>query len=105
MSRTSLRSNADLPPSGRRVPRSSRGDGWNALADIEVFIFAVEAELEAMDHEWAGLHRRGRKPDLTRRRRLIRLISRYVPTGRGTGTLDQLQQEWLTDAAGIPELQ
>jgi hypothetical protein len=71
-------------------PRPSRGDRWNILADIEVFIFAVEAELEAMDHEWAGLHRRGRKPDLTRRRRLIRLISRYAPTGRGTGTLDLL---------------
>jgi transposase len=74
MSRTSLRSNADLPPSGRRVPRSSRGDGWNALADIEVFVFAVEAELEAMDRERVGVHRRGRKPDLTLRRRLIGLI-------------------------------
>ena len=75
MSRTSLRSNADLPPpSDRRVPRPSRGDGWNALADIEVFVFAVEAELEAMDHERIGVHRRGRKPDLTLRRRLIGLI-------------------------------
>ena len=35
------------PPSARPVPRPSRGDGWNILADIEVFIFAVEAELEA----------------------------------------------------------
>ena len=75
MSRTSLRSNADLPPpSDRRVPRPSRGDGWNTLADIEVFVFAVEAELEAMDNERIGVHRRGRKPDLTLRRRLIGLI-------------------------------
>ena len=34
-------------------------------------MFAVEAELEAMDRERAGVHRRGRKPDLTLRRRLI----------------------------------
>src|SRR5215210_326478 len=72
----SSRSNAaDLPaPSVRRVPRSSRGDGWNTLTDIEVFVFAVEAELEAMDQERMGVHRRGRKPDLTLRRRLIGLI-------------------------------
>jgi hypothetical protein len=44
------------------------------LADIEVFIFAVEAELEAMDRERIGVHRRGRKPDLSLRRRLIGLI-------------------------------
>ena len=57
---------ADLPPpSARPVPRSGRGDGWDALADIEVFVFAVEAELEAMDRERVGVHRRGRKPDLT----------------------------------------
>ena len=50
MSCTSFLSPADLPPpSARRVPRPSRGDGWNVLADIEVFIFAVEAELEVMD--------------------------------------------------------
>ncbi len=68
MSCTSLRSNADLPPpSARRVPRPSRGDGWNTLADIEVFVFAVEAELEAMDRERVGVHCRGRKPDLTLR--------------------------------------
>jgi hypothetical protein len=30
-----------------------------------VFIFAVEAELEAMDRERIGVHRRGRKPDLS----------------------------------------
>src|SRR5215203_595533 len=66
---------ADLPPpSARRVPRSCRGDGWGALADIEVFVFAVEAELETMDQERVGVHRRGRKPDLTLRRRLIGLI-------------------------------
>ena len=75
MSRTSLRSNTDLPPpSDRRVPHPNRGDSWNALADIEVFVFAVEAELEAMDRERVGVHRRGRKPDLTLRRRLIGLI-------------------------------
>ena len=75
MSRTSLRTNADLPPpSNRRVPCPSRGDGWNALADIEVFVFAVEAELEAMERERIGVHRRGRKPGLTLRRRLIGLI-------------------------------
>ncbi len=44
------------------------------MADIEVFVFAVEAELEAMDRERIGVHRRGRKPDLTLRRRLIGLI-------------------------------
>ena len=60
MSRTSLRSNTDLPPpSDRRVPHPNRGDSWNALADIEVFVFAVEAELEAMDRERVGVHRRG----------------------------------------------
>src|ERR687889_967793 len=75
MSRTSLRSSVDLPPpSARPVPRPSRGDGWNALADIEVFVLAVEAELEAMDRERIGAHRRGRKPDLSLRRRLIGLI-------------------------------
>jgi transposase len=68
-------STADLPlPSARRVPRPDRGDGWDALADIEVFIFAAEAELEALDRERVGVHRRGRKPGLTLRRRLIGLI-------------------------------
>jgi hypothetical protein len=75
MSCTRPLSPADLPPpSARPVPRPSRGDGWNVLADIEVFIFAVEAELEAMDRERIGVHRRGRKPDLALRRRLIGLI-------------------------------
>ena len=75
MSCTAPLSTADLPPpSARRVPRPDRGDGWNTLADIEVFIFAVEAELEAMDRERVGVHRRGRKPDLALRRRLIGLI-------------------------------
>ncbi len=75
MSHASIFSPADLPsPSARPIPRPSRGDGWNALADIEVFIFAVEAELEAMDRERIGVHRRGRKPDLALRRRLIGLI-------------------------------
>jgi transposase len=62
------------PPSARDVPRPNRGDGWNALADVEVFVFAVEAELEAMDRERVGVHRRGRKPDLVLRRRVIGLI-------------------------------
>ena len=75
MSHASIFSPADLSsPSARPVPRPSRGDGWNILADIEVFIFAVEAELEAMDHERIGVHCRGRKPDLALRRRLIGLI-------------------------------
>ena len=75
MSHASLLNSTDLPPpSARPVPRPRRGDGWNILADIEVFIFAVEAELEAMDRERIGVHRRGRKPDLTLRRRLIGLI-------------------------------
>jgi transposase len=75
MSRTSHPDPADrLPASARPVPRPNRGDGWNALADIEVFVFAVEAELETMDRERIGVHRRGRKPDLALRRRLIGLI-------------------------------
>src|SRR5687767_3134112 len=75
MSLASLLSPADLPaPSTRPVPRPSRGDGWNSLADVEVFVFAVEAELEAMDRERVGVHRRGRKPDLSLRRRLIGVI-------------------------------
>jgi transposase len=63
-----------LLPSARPIPRPSRGDGWNALAGIEVFVFAVKAELEAMDRERVGVHRRGRKPDLALRRRVIGLI-------------------------------
>ena len=75
MPRTSTPGTADLlPPSARRVPRSRRGDGWDALADLEVFVFAVEAELEAMERERVGVHRRGRKPDFALRRRLIGLI-------------------------------
>src|SRR5918996_2305555 len=75
MFRASTLSPADLiRPSTRCVPRSHRGDGWDALADIEVFVFTVEAELDAMDRERVGVHRRGRKPDLTLRRRLIGLI-------------------------------
>src|SRR3954467_7159781 len=75
MSCASILISADLPPPfARRVPRPSRGDGWNTLADIEVFVFSVEAELEAMDRERIGVHRRGRKPDLSLRRRLIGLI-------------------------------
>src|SRR3954462_6729183 len=72
---TSTPSPADLPsPSARHLPRVRRGDGWDALADMEVFVFAVEAELEPMERERFGVPRRGRKPDLTLRRRLIGLI-------------------------------
>ena len=75
MSLASLLSSTDLPPpSTRPVPRPSRGDGWNTLADVEVFVFAVEAELEAMERERVGVHRRGCKPDLSLRRRLIGLV-------------------------------
>ena len=75
MSPTNVLNSVDLPPPpARRIPRPSRGDGWNTLADVEVFIFAVEAELDAMDRERVGVHRRGRKPDLNLRRRLIGLI-------------------------------
>jgi transposase len=75
MSLASLLSSPDLPPpSARPVPRPSRGDGWNTLADVEVFVFAVEAELEAMDRERVGVHRRGCKPDLALRRRVIGLV-------------------------------
>jgi hypothetical protein len=75
MSHASILSPVNLPlPSARPVPRPSRSDGWNVLADIEVFIFAVEAELEAMDRERVGVHRRGCKPDLSLRRRVIGLI-------------------------------
>jgi hypothetical protein len=43
MSSIGLLSSVDLPPpSARRVPRPNRGDGWNILADVEVFVFAVE---------------------------------------------------------------
>src|SRR3954468_8968888 len=61
-------------PHSVEQPCPSRSDGWNVLADIEVFIFAVEAELEAMDCERVGVHRRGCKPDLSLRRRVIGLI-------------------------------
>ena len=72
---TSLVTPVALPsPSARDVPCPNRGDGWNALADVEVFVFAVEAELEAMERERVGVHRRGRKPDLVLRRRVIGLI-------------------------------
>ena len=76
MSRASTPSTTDLPPpSVRRLPRSRRGDGWDALADIEVFVLAVEAELEAMDRERVGVHRRGRKLELTLRRWLIWMLT------------------------------
>src|SRR4051812_21701267 len=86
---------ADLPPpSARSVLRSCRGDGWDTLADIEVFIFAVEAELEAIDRERVGVHRRGRKPDLALRRRLIGLIWTLT-----FGSLQWRTAGWLS---GVP---
>jgi transposase len=60
--------------STRHIPRCRPCNSWDALADIEVFIYAAEAELQAMDRERTGVHRRGRKPDPDRRRRLLGLI-------------------------------
>jgi transposase len=57
----------------RRIPRCHHTT-WDALADIEVFIYAAEAELAAMDKERTGVHRRGRKPDPDLRRRVLGLI-------------------------------
>ena len=54
-------------------PRGRRSS-WDALADIEVFITACEAELQAMERERRGVHRRGRKPDRLLRRRVLGLI-------------------------------
>ncbi len=68
---------ADTPSAAGLVRPALRprcGDGWDALADIEMFVFAVEAELEATGRERVGVHRRGRKPDPALRRRLIGLI-------------------------------
>ena len=66
---------ADLVrPAVRRVLPSRCGDGRDTLADIEMSVFAVEAELEAMDRERVGVHWRGRKPDPAVRRHLIGLI-------------------------------
>jgi transposase len=47
---------------------------WDALAEIDVFITACEAELEAMERERKGAHRRGRKPDRLLRQRVLGLI-------------------------------
>src|SRR3712207_8468367 len=58
----------------RRIHRRRHPKAWDALADIEVFIVAAEAELAAMDKERTGVHRRGRKPDPDRRRRTLGLI-------------------------------
>ena len=60
--------------SARRILRSRQCDAWDALADIEVFIFATEAELKAMDVERVGVHRRGRRSDPELRRRVLGLI-------------------------------
>src|SRR5690349_25032374 len=56
--------------SARRILRSRQRDTWDALADIQVFIIAAEAELAAMEAERVGVHRRGRKPDPELRRRV-----------------------------------
>jgi transposase len=55
-------------------PRTGASSSWDALADIEVFITAAEAELTAMERERVGVHRRGRKPDPVLRRRLLGVI-------------------------------
>src|SRR3954447_4390593 len=95
MPRASTPNAVDLPtPSARRIPRSCRGDGWDALADIEVFAFTVEAELDAMDRERVGVHRRGRKPDLALRPRLIGLI--------WTLTFGGLQWRTASWLSGVP---
>jgi hypothetical protein len=60
--------------SARRILRSRQRGAWDALADVAVFIFATEAELEAMDAERVGDHRRGRKPDPELRRRVLGLF-------------------------------
>jgi transposase len=57
-----------------RIPRSRQHKAWDALADVEVFIYAAEAELAAIDRERTGAHRRGRKPDPELRRRVLGLI-------------------------------
>ena len=41
------------------IPRFRPRNLWDALADIEVFIYAAGAELEAMHTERTGVHRRG----------------------------------------------
>ena len=58
----------------RRIPRCRQPKAWDALANLEVFIYAAEAELAAMDRERTGVHRCGRKPDPDRRRRVLGLI-------------------------------
>ena len=57
MSHASLPRSADLLRPA--LLRSGRGDGWDALTDLEMFVFAVEAKLEAMDHERVGVHHIG----------------------------------------------
>jgi hypothetical protein len=52
-------------------PRASASSSWDALADIEVFITAAEADLVALERERTGVRRRGRKPDPVLRRRLL----------------------------------
>src|SRR4029453_3293265 len=51
--------------------RTGASSSWDALADIEVFITAAEAELVAMERERIGVRRRGRTPDPVLRRRLL----------------------------------
>ena len=58
----------------RCIPRPQSRDRWDALAEIEGFIYAAQAELEAMDRERTGARRRGRKPDPDLRRRILGLI-------------------------------
>ncbi len=60
--------------SARRILCSRQRAGWDALADVEGFIFATEAELAAMEAERVGVHRRGRQPDPDLRRRVRGVI-------------------------------
>ena len=56
--------------SARRISRSRQRDGWDALADIEVFITAAEAELVAMERERIG----AAASPMVLRRRLLGVI-------------------------------
>src|SRR3982751_1375048 len=63
-----------MPSSYKACASRVRHSSWDALAEIDVFIAACEAELEAMEQERRGVHRRGRKPDRLLRQRVLGLI-------------------------------
>jgi Transposase DDE domain len=64
-----------MPSSGKGCNSRVHHSSWDALAEIDVFITACEAELEALERERRGVHRRGRKPDRLLRQRVLGLIS------------------------------